>query len=56
MDFAEKLENAVKVTIEKDRIMTQDVARVSEPPINKIVTTEEFIEAVKNNLEKLMER
>ncbi len=56
VDFAERLENAVKVTIEKDRIMTQDVARVSEPPINKIVTTEEFIEAVKNNLEKLMER
>ncbi len=52
--FASKLENAVKITIEDDRIMTQDVARVSEPPINRIVNTEEFIDAVKNNLEKLM--
>lgn len=52
--FADKLERAVKKTIEDDRIMTNDVANVSEPPINKIVNTEEFIEAVKLNLEKLL--
>jgi len=54
IDFANKLEKAVKMTIEVDRIMTKDVANVAEPPINKIVTTEEFIIAVKNNLEKLL--
>lgn len=53
-DFADKLEKAVKITIENDRIMTADVANVSEPPVNKIATTEEFIEAIKTNLEKLL--
>jgi isocitrate dehydrogenase len=51
--FAGKLENAVKLTIERDRIMTADVAKVSEPPINHIASTMEFIEAVKRNLEKI---
>jgi isocitrate dehydrogenase len=50
VEFAGKLEAAVKLTIEKDRVMTADVARVSEPPINCTVSTEEFIEAVKRNL------
>ncbi|MGC8949365.1 MAG: NADP-dependent isocitrate dehydrogenase [Thermoprotei archaeon] len=54
VEFANKLETAVKITIEDDKIMTQDVARVAEPPINAIVTTEEFIDTVKKNLEKLM--
>ncbi|MDM7275743.1 MAG: NADP-dependent isocitrate dehydrogenase [Thermoprotei archaeon] len=54
--FAETLEEAVKHTIEEDRIMTQDIARVAEPPVNAIVTTEEFIEAIKRNLEKLLEK
>lgn len=54
VDFAGKLETAVKLTIERDRVMTGDVAKVSEPPINCIVNTEEFIEAVKRNLEKLV--
>lgn len=54
VDFANKLETAVKITIEEDKIMTQDVARVAEPPINAVVTTEEFIDAVKKNLEKLI--
>ncbi len=56
VEFANKLETAVKITIEDDKIMTQDVARVAEPPINAIVTTEEFIDAVKKNLEKLMSK
>jgi len=54
VEFAGKLEAAVKLTIEKDRVMTTDVAKVSEPPINCTVSTEEFIETVKRNLEKLM--
>jgi len=54
IDFANKLETAVKKTIEIDRIMTQDVARISEPPVNKVVTSEEFIDAIGNNLKKLM--
>ncbi|MGB9728897.1 MAG: NADP-dependent isocitrate dehydrogenase [Thermoprotei archaeon] len=56
VEFANKLETAVKITIEDDKIMTQDVARVAEPPINAIVTTEEFIDTVKKNLEKLMSK
>lgn len=54
--FAETLEEAVKKTIEEDRIMTQDVARVAEPPVNAVVTTEEFIDAVRRNLERLVEK
>lgn len=54
VDFANKLETAVRKTIEVDRIMTQDVARISEPPVNKVVTSEEFIDAIGNNLKKLM--
>ncbi|MEM3832464.1 MAG: NADP-dependent isocitrate dehydrogenase [Thermoprotei archaeon] len=56
VEFSNKLETAVKITIEDDKIMTQDVARVAEPPINAVVTTEEFIDAVKKNLEKLMSK
>ncbi|MEM4749450.1 MAG: NADP-dependent isocitrate dehydrogenase [Sulfolobales archaeon] len=54
--FSEILEEAVKKTIEIDRIMTQDVARVSEPPINAVVYTEEFIDAVRRNLDMLVEK
>lgn len=54
--FAELLETAVKITIEDDKIMTQDVAKVAEPPINAVVTTEEFIEAIRKNLDKLIEK
>jgi isocitrate dehydrogenase len=56
MSFAETLEEAVKITIEDDKIMTQDVARVAEPPVNAVVSTEEFIDAVKKNLDKLLEK
>jgi len=56
IDFANKLEIAVKKTIEIDRIMTQDVARISEPPVNKVVTSEEFIDAIGNNLKNLMNK
>ncbi|MGB9714604.1 MAG: NADP-dependent isocitrate dehydrogenase [Candidatus Bathyarchaeales archaeon] len=54
VDFADKLETAVRLTIERDRVMTVDTAKVSEPPIKRTVSTEEFIEAVKKNLEKVL--
>ncbi len=52
--FSEKLEEAVISTIEKDRVMTQDVARLSEPPLERYVSSDDFISAVKKNLEKSM--
>ncbi len=52
--FSENLERAVKITIENDLIMTQDVARVSDTKNPVIVDTQEFIKAVKKNLEKLI--
>jgi isocitrate dehydrogenase len=54
VEFASKLEKAVRLTIEDDRIMTVDVAKVSELPVNRIATTEEFITAVKRKLKKLL--
>jgi isocitrate dehydrogenase len=56
IDFANKLEIAVKKTIEIDRIMTQDLAKISEPPVNKVATSDEFIDAVGNNLKNLMNK
>jgi len=49
--FSELLEESVKKTIESDKIMTQDVANVADPPINAVVDTQTFIRAVKKNLE-----
>ncbi|MFP3261543.1 MAG: NADP-dependent isocitrate dehydrogenase [Nitrososphaeria archaeon] len=49
--FSGLLEESVKKTIESDKIMTQDVANVAEPPINAVVDTQTFIKAVKKNLE-----
>lgn len=46
----------MKHTIEAERIMTQDVARVAEPPVKAVVTTEEFVEAVRRSLEKLLNK
>jgi len=56
LDFTSKLEKAVKLTLEKDRIMTADVAKVSEQPVHSIVSTEDFIAAVKRNLDELLSR
>jgi isocitrate dehydrogenase len=55
-EFADKLERAVKETIEIDGIMTGDLAKISDPPAKKIATTEEFIDAVGNRLKKLMSK
>ncbi len=51
--FSNALEMAVKQTIEADRVMTADVAKVSEKPVNKVVCTEDFLNAVKANLDKM---
>ena len=55
-EFADKLERTVKETIESDGIMTGDLAKISDPPAKKIATTEEFINAVDNRLNKLLEK
>lgn len=51
--FANILEKATKLTIE-DGITTQDVARVCEGPIKAVLTTEEFIDAVRKNLDRII--
>ena len=53
--FSENLEKALIKTIENDRIVTQDVAKIAEPPIKSIVNTEEFIDAIKHNLDQMMQ-
>jgi isocitrate dehydrogenase len=52
VEFSEKLESAVIQTIENDKIMTQDIAKLTEPPVTQFVYSEEFIDAVKRNLER----
>ncbi len=52
VEFAESLEKAAIETIQKDRIMTGDLARISNPPAKKVAETEEFIKAIAKNLEK----
>lgn len=53
--FAERLEQAVIETIESG-IMTKDLISLAEPRPQRYVFTEEFIEAVKKNLEHLLGR
>lgn len=55
MEFADRLEKAVKETIETDGIMTGDLAKISDPPAKKVATTEEFIDAVDRRLKKSIE-
>jgi len=52
--FANNLEKATLETVEKDGIMTGDLARISNPPAKKVANTEEFIQAIANNLDKKM--
>lgn len=54
IDFAEKLEKAVIVTIEDEKIMTQDVARIAETKDVTVVNSEEFIDAVQRTLNRLI--
>ncbi len=53
VEFANNLEQATKQTIESG-IMTGDLARLSDPPAKKVTTTEEFLDAIKENLESLL--
>ena len=50
--FSDSLEKAAIKTVQDDRIMTGDLARISNPPAKKVANTEEFIEAISKNLEK----
>jgi isocitrate dehydrogenase len=56
IQFSNALERAVKQTIEADRVMTADVAKFSEKPVNKVVCTEDFLTAVKANLDKMFKK
>ena len=53
-EFSMKLDEAVKVTIENDKVMAQDVANVAEKPVSAVVDTQSFIKAVKENLDRLL--
>lgn len=53
--FTQKLEKAVKETIEIDGIMTADLAIISDPPAKKVAATEEFIDSVGKRLETQMD-
>ncbi len=53
IEFAHTLEEAVKKTIEVDRVVTQDIAKVMEGQPSLVATTEEFIESIRKNLEHL---
>ncbi len=52
--FSETLEKAVLDTIENQKIMTQDVARIAETDGAKVVNSEEFIDAIHNTLNKML--
>lgn len=54
VEFSETLEKAVIKTIEDEKIMTQDVARIAEIKDAKVVYSEEFIDAVQKTLNKLI--
>ncbi|MGC8598844.1 MAG: NADP-dependent isocitrate dehydrogenase [Thermoplasmata archaeon] len=54
VDFAEKLEKATIKTIEEDKIVTQDIARISDIPGSRVVYTEEFIDAIRKNLDIML--
>ncbi|MGC9122610.1 MAG: NADP-dependent isocitrate dehydrogenase [Thermoplasmata archaeon] len=56
VNFSITLEKAVLKTIEDDKIMTQDMAKITEPPIDNYVDTEQFINAIKNNLDKMLKK
>ncbi|HEU12599.1 MAG TPA: NADP-dependent isocitrate dehydrogenase, partial [Euryarchaeota archaeon] len=51
---AEKLEKATIKTIEEDKIVTQDIARISDIPGSRVVYTEEFIDAIRKNLDIML--
>ncbi len=54
VEFSETLEKAVIKTIEDEKIMTQDVARIAEIKDARVVNSEEFIDAVQKTLNRLL--
>lgn len=54
-DFANKLEQASIDTVEQGK-MTGDLAKLAVPQPDKILTSEEFLDAIKENLDKLMNK
>ena len=48
--LGDQLEKATRDTIEIDGIMTGDLARMSDPPAQKVATTDAFIDAVASRL------
>jgi isocitrate dehydrogenase len=51
VEFANKLELAVVATIERG-LMTKDLQAFADPRPDRVVATDEFIDAVAKNLEK----
>jgi hypothetical protein len=56
IDFSNVLERATKETIEVDGVMTGDLANISDPPAKKVATTDEFIDAIGERLERLVQK
>jgi isocitrate dehydrogenase len=54
VNFSEALEKAVINTIERNRIMTQDIAKLSDGVAKEFVTSEEFISSIVKNLQELL--
>ncbi len=54
IDFADKLEDASLEVIENG-IMTKDLARLAEPPAQKVVNSEEFLQEVRQKLKEKRE-
>ncbi|MGC8563058.1 MAG: NADP-dependent isocitrate dehydrogenase [Thermoplasmata archaeon] len=54
VNFSETLEKAVINTIERDKIMTQDIAKLSEGAAKEFVTSEEFIDSIAKNLQEML--
>lgn len=54
INFSSSLEKAVIKTIDDDKIITQDIARIMDPPSENFVYTEEFIDAIARNLNQII--
>lgn len=54
VNFAETLEKATLKTIEDDKIITQDIARISDITGGNVVYTEDFIDAIARNLNSML--
>ncbi len=53
VDFARQLERTVIGTVESG-IMTKDLVAIADPPVERYVTTEEFIESLSERLQEII--